>query len=384
LSALAWIGLVLAAIPAALTLRNLALIRAPRPLVHRDRRISVLIPARDEAHNIGAAIDAVLASRDVELELIVLDDDSRDETANVVAERARRDARARLLRRQGPPPEFCGKPYACQALADQAGGDILIFVDADVRLSEDAIGALAAELSNSRAALISGIPRQMTGSLSERLVVPLMDFVLCGFLPISAMRRSTNPAFGAACGQLIAVRKDAYDAVGGHAAVAGRVHDGIALARRFRECGYETDIIDASRIATCRMYSSWTELRAGLAKNAHEGLGSPRGIVPWTLILLGGQVMPYLLLPAAWSSIGARSASIAAIILGLTTRVMLAIRFGQSRAGIPGHAAGVALLVYIQWYALYRRLSRRPLLWKGRELPALRKRQIRSVQGGCS
>jgi glycosyltransferase involved in cell wall biosynthesis len=383
LTALALVSLLLAAVPAALVCWNLAVVRAPRPLVHRARRVSVLIPARNEAANIGSAVDAALSSRDVEFEVIVLDDDSSDETANIVARKARSDGRVRLIRRRGPPPEHCGKPYACQELADQAGGEVLIFVDADVRMSNDAAAALTAELSNSDAALISGIPRQQTRSLSEKLVIPLMDFILYGYLPVSTMRRSANPAFGAACGQLIAVRRDAYEAAGGHASIAGHVHDGIALARRFRECGFRTDLIDASRIACCRMYSNWSELREGLSKNAHEGLGSPRGIFPWTAMLLGGHVMPYALL-LAWPPASARSLLLTAVALGLATRALLAFRFRQSWTGVFGHAAGVATLVYIQWYALYRRLLRRPVLWKGRQVPIAGKRSVASVEGSCS
>jgi hypothetical protein len=210
-----------------------------------------------------------------------------------------------------------------------------------------------------------------------------MEFVLYGFLPFGAMRRSTDPAFGAACGQLIAVKRDAYEAVGGHGAIAGHVHDGIALARRFRALGYRTDVIDANRIAECRMYSNWSELLQGLAKNAHEGLGSPRGIVPWTLILLAGQVLPYIALPFAWSSSGARSLLLGAIMLGLGSRAVLAFRFRHAWSGVLGHAAGVALLVYIQWYSLFLRCLRRPLIWKGRELPSIEKRPMSAAEESC-
>ncbi|HMB74320.1 MAG TPA: glycosyltransferase family 2 protein [Gammaproteobacteria bacterium] len=370
LDVLAWTALLLAGIPAVLTCWNLSILLSPRRASAGMRRVSVLIPARNEAGNIGAAIDAVLADRSAEIELIVLDDDSVDATAAVVRDRAHRDPRIRLISRKGPPPGVCGKPHACQQLADAATSDTLVFVDADVRIRSAAVFALVAALDDSGAAMISGIPYQHTASIGERMLIPLMHFVLYGYLPVAFMRATRHPSYGAACGQLIAVNAAAYELVGGHAAIATQAHDGIALARRFRTCGYGTDLIDATHIATCRMYSGWSELVEGLAKNAHEGLGSPAGIVPWTLLLGAGHVLPYLLLPFVWTSPVLSAIVLAAILLALSTRALLALRFRQSWLGVVLHPAGVAALILIQWYALYRRAVRRPVTWKGRRLPS--------------
>src|SRR5690606_38510484 len=152
----------------------------------------------------------------------------------------RADARIRLLRGRPLPHDGCGKPFACLQLAEAARGAILLFVDADVRLAPDAVRRIAAELAASDAALLSGVPMQITPTWRERLLVPLIMFVLLGYLSIPAMRRSSWAAFGAACGQLVAVRRDAYFAVGGHREVLARFHDGVALARLFRARGFKT------------------------------------------------------------------------------------------------------------------------------------------------
>src|SRR5262249_58521809 len=100
-----------------------------------------------------------------------------------------------------------------------------------------------------------------------------------------------RPALGAGCGCVCVARRAAYEAVGGHAAVRASLHDGITLPRAFRRAGRRTDLCDATDLAVCRMYRSGRELWFGLAKNAREGLAHPRAIVPWTLLLLGGQVL---------------------------------------------------------------------------------------------
>jgi glycosyltransferase involved in cell wall biosynthesis len=360
--------LVLASLPLVLTLFNRELILPPVPGPVPGLSVSVLVPARNEEDNIGAALDAILVNDSVELEVLVCDDDSSDRTAEIVRQRAREDTRVRLIRAPRPATRHFGKPTACQHLAEAATGDILLFVDADVRLSGDAIGAIATTLDRSDAALISGIPHQQTVTWSEKLIVPLMDFVLYGYLPVVLMRRLTSPAFGAACGQLIAVRRDAYDRVGGHITIAHHVHDGIALARLFRRHGFLTDLIDATSIASCRMYRNWRELLEGFAKNAHEGLGSRRGLVPWTLVLGFGQVLPALLLPFVLGMPVAGPALILAAAMAYLTRFLLALRLKHSWFGVIAHPVGTALLVGIQWYALIRRLLKRPPKWRGREL----------------
>ena len=260
--------------------------------------ISVLIPARNEEHAIGAALEAVLASRGVELEVVVLDDHSDDATADVVSAIAERDSRVRLLRGQPLPAGWCGKQYACSLLAQAARHPLLVFLDADVRLAPDGLARMAAFLEESQADLASGIPLQETGTLVEKLVIPLNHFVLLGFLPLARMRRSRHPAYAAGCGQLILARRSAYDAAGGHAAIRASLHDGITLPRAFRAAGFRTDLCDMTEIATCRMYRTAGDVWRGLAKNATEGLASPGMIVPATAVLLGGQVLPLGLLAA--------------------------------------------------------------------------------------
>jgi len=365
LSVVAWTCLGLAVLPLVLIARNLCLLqRLPRAVSRRT--VSVLIPARNEADNIGAAIDSVLASTHASLECLVLDDDSTDRTAAIVAERAARDMRLRLISGMAHDPSLWGKPQACAALAAAARGDCLVFMDADVRLEPDALGRIAGAMTESRASMLSGIPRQETGTLTEKLVIPLIHFVLLGFLPLAAMRSNPAPGFGVACGQLLAVDRNAYSQAGGHMRVAHRIHDGMALARSMREAGYMTDLADFTDLASCRMYRTSRALIAGFAKNAHEGLGSPLGIVPWSLLLIGGQVAWVALAIAAASGAVAWLPVLLSGLAAWLARGLLGIRFDQPLAGTLLHPIGVLGLVLIQWYAALRRLSGRPVAWKSR------------------
>jgi glycosyltransferase involved in cell wall biosynthesis len=326
--------------------------------------VSVLIPARDEAGNIREAIEAALVNREVDLEVVVLDDHSSDDTAAIVEKIALLDARVRLERAPELPPGWCGKQHACWVLAGHAANPLLVFVDADVRLAPDSLSRFAAFVETSGADLVSGVPRQITETWLEKLLIPLIHFVLLGFLPLDRMRKDPSPAFGAGCGQLFIAKRDAYFKAEGHRAIRESMHDGITLPRAFRKAAFRTDLFDATDLATCRMYHSAREVWRGLGKNATEGLAKPQLIGPMTVLLFSGQVLPWVLVlinPALWVAWVASA-------LSSIPRLAAAVRFRQPLVGALLHPVGVLLLLAVQWTAFVRKLSGRRTSWRGREV----------------
>jgi hypothetical protein len=254
-------------------------------------------------------------------------------------------------------------------LAGLASHPILAFLDADVRLDLQGLSRAVAFLEESGADLVSGVPCQETGTLLEKLLIPLIHFILLGFLPLGRMRASRHPAYGAGCGQLFLARREAYDWAGGHAAIRETLHDGIRLPRAFRTAGLATDLFDATDVAACRMYRSARDVWSGLAKNAVEGLAAPRTIVPATVLLFGGQVMPLLLCVAGLAGLispAALALAVLATAAAYGPRLAAVRRFRQSALGAILHPLGVTLFLVIQWYALLRWLIGKPATWKGR------------------
>jgi hypothetical protein len=370
-------SLILAALPFAMICRNLALYRKPinatQPGVHAPGpahpAVSVLIPARDEAANIEACIQSVLdAAEGVELELIVLDDHSTDDTAAIVSRLSQADPRIRLEHAPDLPQGWVGKQHACWVLAQRATHDTLIWIDADVRLAPGSfpgsLHALAQQLATGEAKLISGVPRQITGSAMERLIVPQVLLVLLGYLPIDRMRQSTQPGLGAGCGQLFVADRKAYFETGGHEQIKWTMHDGVALPRLFRRHNFLTDLFDATETATCRMYEGTSATWRGFMKNATEGMASPIAIVPWTVLLIGGHVLPWVLIACGvltWPVLIACG-------LSLAMSVALALRFKQGIYAAVLRPIGVMLLVMLQWQALFNRLRGKQPTWRGRAI----------------
>ncbi|MFM2042676.1 MAG: hypothetical protein RLY86_1252 [Pseudomonadota bacterium] len=369
LETLALAGLVLALLPLGLGCLNLLLFRAPPGQPPAGTAVSILIPARNEAAGIGDAVRAALASRGVAVEVVVLDDQSTDATAFIVRDLAGADRRVRLETAPPLPDGWSGKQHACHILAQRARHPILLFQDADVRLSPDAAARMsAALLARPGLHLLSAFPREETGSLGEALIVPQIHVLLLGYLPLLFTRIFRGPAFAAGCGQVMLARADAYQAAGGHGAIRTSLHDGMTLPRAFRRAGFGTDIVDGTPLARCRMYRGLRETWDGFAKNATEGMATPVGLPVWTLLLGGGHVLPWLLLPIGLltGQDGVAGATATAIAATLLYRVLLALRFRQDWRLVPLHPLGVVLILAIQWTALIRHQRGRPATWRGR------------------
>lgn len=296
--------------------------------------ISVLVPARDEARRIGP----LLATLPRDVEVLVLDDESSDGTGDLV-----RQAGFAVLPGRPVPDGWLGKPWACQQLADAATGDVLVFVDADVVLAPGAIAATVAALDGLD--LVCPYPRQLADG-PARLVQPLLQWSVLTFLPRGGLA-SRRPSMTAANGQLLAVRREAYDRAGGHAAVRDHVVEDVALLRAVKRAGGRGGVVDGTRLASTRMYEGWSDLVEGYTKSLHT-VPFP---VPALLLVL--YVLP-------WCS-RRRSARIACAA-GVLGRAATAARSGSPVLDSVAHPVSVLVVC---WLWLRSRLVRERT-WKGR------------------
>ena len=352
----AHIALALALLPLIFGTINLIRLPVARGTPAAGTRVSILIPARNEAANIGPCLEAALASAGCEVEVIVMDDGSTDATAAIVA----RYPSVRLLQAPPLPPGWTGKVHACARLAEAATGTHLLFLDADVRLAPHAAAAMAAR----GRPMTSGVPRQRMGSLGEALTVPFINFLLLCYLPFGGRAATRRPSFAAACGQLLMVERGAYERVGGHAAIRSVLHDAIALARRFRQSGFDTEVVDGARLAACRMYGGFGAAWVGFLKNAREGMATPLGLPIWTVLLAGAHLWPWALLPGAEAA--------ATILITFALRAAVTWRAREPWWTVPLHPLTVLVALALQWTALVRGLLGYPAGWKGRAYPGTR------------
>ncbi|MFC1979680.1 glycosyltransferase family 2 protein [Chloroflexota bacterium] len=172
--------------------------------------ISILIPARDEKANIETCLLSLQKQDYPNFEIIVLDDNSSDNTANIVEQIAATDDRIRLIRGQPLAENWAGKPFACHQLAKEARGTWLLFVDADTIHAPHMLRGVLALALESNSALLSGFPRQIANSLPQKVAIPVLYFVILSWLPLWWLQRSKEPKPSLAIGQFLLFPTDEY------------------------------------------------------------------------------------------------------------------------------------------------------------------------------
>jgi chlorobactene glucosyltransferase len=345
--------------------------RAPDPTSYPH--VSLLIPARNEAGVIRTTVRRLLAQSYPNLEIMILDDNSSDGTAQAADAAAADDPRVRVIQGDPLPQGWLGKNWACHQLAKQAQSDILVFTDADVIWTPNAVARLVGEMERRRSDLQTVWPTQITGTWTERLVVPLMAHVIVGYLPLLAVHHAPWPIFAAAMGQCLAFRRSAYEAVGGHAVVRGSVIEDVAFAKLIKQQGLRLRVADGGGVIRCRMYHDWSEVRDGFAKNILAGHGDS---IPFLLL---SWAFHWLLWLAPWvwlaAGLGGRSHGypwwpLALIALGVGVRALTAIFSRQRALDALAMPISTLLMAVIANQAIWWQIRYGGPRWRGRTISA--------------
>ncbi len=318
------ISLSLLVIPTLVSIVNV--LTAPR--LGRPRRnsptdqpiVTIIIPARNEERSIRTCLSGLMAQDYKHSEIIVIDDNSTDNTAAIVRE----FPTARLITGAPLPEGWTGKNWACHQGAQAATGEILIFTDADTRHTQTAVSNSVAWMKSHKLAMLSAFPQQITVTFAEKMVVPAIELFLYAGIPLWLTYLSKNKHLAAANGQWVCFTKSAYTTLGGHESVAMEIVEDVELSRRAKALGLRLLTLAATGVIYCRMYESASEVREGFAKNLF-GIVRYRTL-PFAVLLLGffvGCVVPSILIfvPSVWE--------LAAIAVGLNMffRLIIALRF---------------------------------------------------------
>lgn len=259
-------------------------------------KVSILIPARDEAGKIGPCVRAALASGWPALEVVVVDDGSTDGTGDEARAAGAGDARLRVIEGSPLPRGWAGKPWACLRAAGESTGALLLFIDADVRLAPWAVPAAVGALVERRLALLSLFGDWELVGFWEKAVIPVVGWFIRGAVDLRAVNDpGREEAF--ANGQFILVERSAYERVDGHGAVRAAVLDDVYLARAFKRRALACGLLYAPGAFEVRLYTSLAEIVRGYTKNLYEGMGR-RPLLAFGAILFIGvsTLLPHLTL----------------------------------------------------------------------------------------
>lgn len=323
--------------------------------------VSILIPARDEEKDILNLLRSISDQEYQNYEVIILDDHSTDNTLKVCQDYCSENKRFKVFSGEVLPKDWLGKNFACSQLGGAAKGKYLIFLDADEIITEGLINNAIHRMKINRLSLLSLFTDQIMLSWGERLVVPLMHFVLLNLLPLRLVRLSKNPAFSAASGQFMMFEAENYRENLWHERVKSRVVEDIEIMKQVKGLGYRGEVLLANGYIHCRMYKSFTEAVDGFSKNFLAGFNyNVAGLFLYLLLVVLG--------PIAIASILSIELALFALSLIVLSRVMISLASGQRVwQNILLHPVQLLCMVFISVLAVKKHFTK-TIIWKGRTI----------------
>ena len=349
------ISLYLSALALALVIFNSLTIRVIKNSPTKiSGSVSVLIPMRNEEENVKGCLSSVLAQKGLDtLEVIAIDDGSTDNTSNEV----KAFPSVELISGEKLPDKWLGKLWACQQLAEKSSGDYLVFVDADVRLSDYAVANSISKMGNWD--FISPYPRQLTSGFVQKIFQPLLQWSWLSSVPLLIAQKYSIKSMAVANGQFLIIKRDAYFKSGAHAGIKTEVLDDLMLARNLLKQGYKGGVAEASNIATCHMYKNKMELFKGYQKSLWKAFGSvPGTILAIALLIVTG------ILPIISTALGSTS-GLAAFGLITLSRMISSLRTGSLPNSAIFHPLAILMLLGLILFSWFGKLTN-TITWRDR------------------
>jgi chlorobactene glucosyltransferase len=333
--------------------------------------ISVLVPARDEEENIRTCLESLQKQDYPNYEILVLDDNSTDNTAAIVNEMAFKDSRIQLYFGDPLPDEWAGKPFACHQLAEKANGSWLLFVDADTIHEPHMLRSTLALAMELKTSLLSGFPRQLAASFPQKIVIPVFYFILLGWIPLWWLHRARKPKPSMAIGQFFFFSKDEYWRIGGHEAVKSRIVEDLWMGIEVTRHGGRHVAVDLSPAVSCNMYRDIGATWHGLGKSIY----SIAAMAPLALAALVVAAYVFYIAPFFWlwngffagaESLLWRGLVVLQIVVMLFMRWLVDSRFREPAISILFHPIGMLFYLMNVLYSGGRWLVGAGVTWKER------------------
>lgn len=375
---LPWALFALAAVPLAFW-RRPRLRRFPPPAAAESPLVSVIVPARNEAHDLGGCVATLLETQYPRYEIIIVDDRSTDGTGELAQALAAGGAGEVVAVKGEPlPPGWYGKAWACHQGYRRARGDLLLFTDADTRHSPPLLGHAVGALSAAGVQIVTVLPRLVLRGFWERVIQPQIWLLLALRYAVPGwLKRRLGLSEMEANGQFILISRAAYEAAGGHEAVRGDVHEDVWLARRVMQRGGGLLLAHAQELLAARMYGTLARLIEGWTRNLASGLrliATPwlTRVMPWLVaafLICFWVVPPAVLVAAGFVSVDAAvwywavGACVCSLVLWLAMNAVLRVPLAHTLLYPLG--ALLAALVFVRGAWRGRKVD-----WKGRRYDA--------------
>jgi len=344
-----------------------------KPIAYRagnNCRISVIVPSRNEIANIKNCLDSLAKQDYPDYEILIVDGNSTDGTREIIQEYSKKNNKIKLIDETPLPEGWVGKSFACWLGADEASGDWLFFIDADTVHNEYMISSVINDIHESNVDFFSLMTGQKLGSPWENIVLPNIFLWFGTKFPIRKVN-SLKSKVARATGQFIAIRKDVYQATGGHSMIKRHVVEDFAFSNLVKQAGYRIKIAGGRLLVTTRMYRNFKDIWDGFAKNFFFAAGANLYSTVWAVIyILTTQVLPFvapfLLFEVDEYNLKIISAAFFPLVMALVIRLQLNLLLKLSHRYILTIPLGGIITVFVHVYSAYKYLSGKGMSWKGR------------------
>lgn len=337
-----------------------------RPVLHSDPKkdtdlISILIPARNEAHNLPKLLNSILKQAELNYEVIVLDDHSADDTFEIACRFAATNPSISVIKGDPLATGWTGKNFACWQLGRAARGHYMLFLDADVELEPFAISSALGHLKRNRLSLLSLFSEQEMIRISEKGTVPLMYYLLLTLLPLKLISRHPFPVFSAACGQFMLFPADQYRQYQWHHRLKKIIAEDLAIMKAVKQEGLKGAGLMSGGLVRCRMYHTLSDAIYGFSKNFLAPFNDNLALfIPFISVLILGPL---------WIIASQNMVMIFAMLVSISATRVYCSRLAAEKwwVNMLLHPLQMINLMVISVLAIWQYLLK-SAVWKGRRL----------------
>jgi len=339
--------------------------------INNQPLVSVLIPARNEQKNIERCLRSIMNQDYRNIEIVVLNDNSTDNTEEIVKKLAKQDSRIRIIQGKPLPQGWLGKNFACFQLSRYAKGDYLIFTDADTYHFPFSIKSSLSCLLENNLDAVCPFPKQIMVTISERMALPFINFAILLFMPLALIRKSKNPLFCTGVGQYFVFKREAYFGMGGHASVKGKILEDVHLAKKTKEAGFRYMIFDGSSSITCRMYKNFREVWKGFSRFMFSAFDyNPIIMFIVFLLVMIFLFMPFIFLPLGFFIYHWPPYIMTLIVLQVSiicfVRICISLRFKENPLNVFLHPISMIFILLVSFNSYFQSKFGSGISWKGR------------------
>lgn len=331
--------------------------------ISSTEKVSILVPARNEEHNIQRLINTVQNLSYSNIELIICDDNSTDNTVSIINKNIKEGVAIQLIKNKTLPKDWLGKNYACYTLSKNASGTFFLFIDADVSISNNIIEQCLGHSRANDLSLISIFPKQTMKTSAEKLTVPLMNYILLSLLPLPLVQYSRFRSLAAANGQFMFFNANDYNKLNPHKTARNNKVEDIAIARFFKKNKLKISCIASNSNVNCRMYQDYNESIHGFSKNINAYFGGSY-FTTFLFWLVSSFGFLFILIFYHWTF------GLLALCTLFLTRIIISIQSNQNPIMNLQYMFGQQLTLGVIAFISLKNSITKSQQWKGRNIPS--------------